>query len=408
MNLSPCEKDHLHSHIFKLIQPVLDSLGEMQDLWLKFVDTSGDYILTSKSIGACDFCSYIRSNSEGLRSCQRSARLIVEKSREKCGPIKEYCHAGLTTITVPVMIGQRCLGALLAGQILEEDHHGIIRKKIPMKAVALGLEQDRLLHSFDLLPIWTEERISVMTRSLHAFSNCFIEIGVTAAKKEKTELEKSLKEMELKALQNQINPHFLFNTLNTIEMLAMMEGAKQTPIIVHSLAQLFRHNLFSGSCMVTVRQEMDSVDSYLNIQKFRFGSRLKVTKRISSNLLDCKIPVLTLQPLVENAIIHGIEPLEKNGLLILEGFSEKDNIIFQVTDNGAGMTEERLSQLQNRLSRLDSEANKIGLMNVQKRCRLHFGHGYGIGITSTPEKGTTVSLRVPATKAGVGSEVVNS
>lgn len=409
MTFSMNDNDQSYNQILKLIQPVLDSLGEMQNLWLKFVDTSGEYILTSQSINACDFCKYIRSASDGLSRCQQSARLAVEKSLHRCGPVRTRCFAGLSTITVPIMIGERCLGALLAGQIVEQHLYEDIRRNIPLTAESLGLDPDKLLYFFDQIPLWTEESIDVITRSLNAFSNCFIEIGVTAVKKERTELEKSLKEMELKALLNQINPHFLFNTLNTIEMLAMMEGARQTPKIVHSLAQLFRHNLYAGSDLVSIRQEINSVNSYLTIQRYRFGSRLRVANRIPPQLLDFSIPVLTLQPLVENAIIHGLELLEKRGFLKLEGHIEAEDVILKVIDNGAGMPAEKLVQLKRQLSLLDVETNKIGLINVQKRCRLYFGPEYGISIDSVSGKGTTVTMRVPAKagKVGVSFEVVN-
>ncbi|MEW5898778.1 MAG: histidine kinase [Bacillota bacterium] len=403
------DKEQPYSKILKLIQPVLDSVSEMQGLWLKFVDTSGEYILTSQSTSPCKFCCYIRTTRDGLSRCHQFARLSVEKSRQKRGPLKMRCHAGLTSITVPVMIEEKCLGALVAGEIIEQHLYESARQRVVATAVDLGIDSRKLLGYFEEIVPWTEKRIEVVTRSLDAISNCFIEIGVTAAKKERTELEKHLKEMELKVLLNQINPHFLFNTLNTIEMLAMMEGARQTPKIVHSLAELFRHNLYATSDLVSIRQEMNSVNNYLTIQKCRFGNRIRVVNKIPSRLMDLNIPVLTLQPLVENAVLHGLEPLEKKGCLKLEGHIESSDIVLQVIDNGIGIPPEKLLQIQQQLNRLDSEANKIGLINVQKRCRLHFGPSYGISITSTPGRGTTVSLRLPvqAGKVGVNFEVVN-
>lgn len=404
------DHDKSYNQILRLIQPVLDSVGEMQGLWLKFVDTSGEYILTSQSVCACEFCGYIRSTSGGLSHCRQSARQAVEKSLQVCGPVRTRCLAGLSTVTVPVMIGERCLGALLAGQIVEEDFRETIRLNIPGIAARFNLDPDTLLKYFDQIPLLTEEKISIITRSLNAFSNCFIEIGAAEARKEKTELEKSLKEMELKALQNQINPHFLFNTLNTIEMLAMMEGARQTPKIVHSLAQMLRHSLYSGSDLVSVSQEINSVNSYLTIQKCRFGSRLRVYNRIPPQLMDYCIPVLTLQPLVENAIIHGLEPQEKRGCLRLEGLIEGEDVILRVVDNGIGMTADNLALLKGQLDGTDAGSSNIGLINVQKRCQLYFGPGYGISVSSTPGKGTTVIMRVPARvyKVGVSVEAVNS
>ncbi|HHW44785.1 MAG TPA: histidine kinase [Desulfotomaculum sp.] len=403
------DKEQPYSKILKLIQPVLDSVSEMQGLWLKFVDTSGEYILTSRSTSPCKFCWYIRSTRDGLSRCHQSARLSVAKSRQRRGPVKMCCHAGLTSITVPVMIEEKCLGALVAGEIIEQPLYENARQRVVTTAGDLGIDSRKLLDYFEEIAPWTEKRIDIVTRSLDAISNCFIEIGVTAAKNERTELEKHLREIELKALLNQINPHFLFNTLNTIEMLAMMEGARQTPKIVHSLAELFRHNLYATSDLVSIRQEMNSVNNYLTIQKCRFDNRIRVINKIPSRLMDLNIPVLTLQPLVENAVVHGLEPLEKGGCLKLEGYIEANDIVLQVIDNGIGISPKKLLQIQQQLNRMDSESNKIGLINVQKRCRLHFGPSYGISITSTPGRGTTVTLRLPvqAGKVGANFEVIS-
>ncbi|MGB9846391.1 MAG: PocR ligand-binding domain-containing protein [Desulfotomaculales bacterium] len=402
-------REEPYGKILGLIQPVLDSVSEMQGIWLKFVDVSGEYILTSQTTSPCNFCWYIRTTAEGLRRCHQSARLSVAQSRQKQGPLKMSCHAGLTSITVPVMIAEKCLGALVAGEIVEQGRDARVRRRVAETAAELGLDPGKLVGYFEEIAPWTEKRIEVVTRALDALSNCFIEVGVTAAKRARAELEKHLREIELKALLNQINPHFLFNTLNTIEMLAMMEGARQTPGIVHSLAEIFRHSLFAAADLVSVREELNCVNNYLTIQKCRFGDRIRVINKIPPRLMDLSIPVLTLQPLVENAVLHGLEPLEKKGRLKLEGRVEAGDVILQVIDNGVGIPPDKLGQIQQQLDRLDDAPNKIGLVNVQKRCRLHFGPSYGIRISSTAGKGTAVSLRLPvrAGKEGAGFEAVN-
>lgn len=390
------EKEQSCEQILKLIQPALDSMSEMQGIWLKFVDTSGEYILTSRTTIPCNFCQLIRSTPAGLSRCHHTARMAVKKSEQHNGPIKTRCHAGLTIIAVPVMIEGKCLGALIAGEIVEQHLDGEIRQSIIQNTFNLNIDGSELIKCFDEIPKRIAKKVDVITRVLDAFSNCFIEVGVTAAKKERTELEKHLKEMELKALQNQINPHFLFNTLNTIEMLAVMEGARQTSQIVHALAQLFRRNLHASANLVTIRRELESVNNYLTIQQCRFGSRLEVINNIPAHLMDIPIPALTLQPLVENAVVHGLEPREEKGRLKLEGHLEFGDLILQVIDNGVGIAPEKLYKIRQVLEQLNGESNKLGLINVQKRCRLHYKSAYGISISSTPGQGTTVSLRLPA------------
>lgn len=404
------DKEQLSNQILNLIQPVLNSMGEMQNIWLKFVDTSGKYILTSQTSSPCNFCQLIRSTPTGLGRCHNTARLAVKQSEMQRGPVKSRCHAGLTTITVPVMIEGKCLGALVAGEIIEQSLYEEIKQAVLQNTSDLNIDRNRLVQYFNEIPIWPEKSIDIITRCLDAFSNCFIEVGALTTKKEKTELEKHLREMELKALQSQINPHFLFNTLNTIEMLAVMEGANQTSQIVHALAQLFRRNLYANSNMVTIYQELDSVNNYLTIQKCRFGNKLEIINNIPDYLLNMAIPALTLQPLVENAITHGLEPVEEKGVLKLEGYLEHEDIVLQVIDNGIGISRVELFKIQQSLDKPDGEISKLGLINVQKRCRLHFKAPYGISITSAPGKGTTVSLRLPAqiSRVGVGDEAVNS
>lgn len=411
MKKSSCiEQKEICKRVLKLIQPVLDSMSEMQGIWLKFVDTSGEYILTSQTTNPCRFCCLIRSTPAGLRMCHDTARRAVKQSKQYKGPIKSRCHAGLTTVTVPIMINENCLGALMAGEIVEENLYGEIKQHINKTARNLQIRGSELMKCFEEIPKWSTDKINVITRSLDAVSNCFIEVGVTVSNNEKTELEKHLKDMELKALQNQINPHFLFNTLNTIEMLSVMEGAIQTSHIVHALAQLFRRNLHISSDLVTIGQELESVDHYLTIQRCRFGERLEIINNIPPYMLEFNIPALALQPLVENAVVHGLEPREEKGCLRLDGYSELGDIVLQVTDNGVGIAREQLDQIRLLLKNTNVKTNKLGLQNVQKRCLLHYKSPYGISITSAPGRGTSVTLRLPAqtSRVGVNIEAANS
>lgn len=399
--------DDLYMQILNTMQPVLDSFSKMLGIWLKFVDVSGRYIITAQQVDPCGFCRMIRSVPSGLERCHNYARQAVIQSKESTGPFKSVCHAGLITIAVPVMVEGRCFGALMAGEIVEEPLEKIRRDILELTA-DLPVDRDLLIDCFLEIPVWEPRRLETLAQTLYAISNCFIQLGTTFARKEKMELIKALREAELRALQAQINPHFLFNTLNTIEMLAMMEGARDTTRIVHSLAQILRHNLYAKNDLTTLASELESITHYLLIQQRRFGDRLSVSQNITRDLLDIRIPALSLQPLVENAVVHGLEPLEGPGTLEITGEIVNGDIVLAIRDNGIGIAQPRLNEIISSIADLSSSTGNIGLVNVQKRCRLLFGSNYGISIYSVAGMGTEVTLKLPKANHTGGDTVENT
>ena len=214
--------------------------------------------------------------------------------------------------------------------------------------------------------------------------------------KVRTELEEALKFMELKALQSQVNPHFLFNTLTTMAGLALFEGAEETNSLLQALSRLLRYSLRRIGQSVTLSEELSNVKDYLAIQRVRFGERIGITINVEDGVLAAQIPVLTLQPIVENAIIHGLESREK-GHLSLIGYKQADSITIEVVDDGSGITPERLAEI--RESRVDhsgrGHTTGIGIGNVHKRLQHFFGSTCELNISSEPSKGTCVALTVP-------------
>lgn len=208
--------------------------------------------------------------------------------------------------------------------------------------------------------------------------------------------QSNLRETEIKLLQEQINPHFLYNTLDTIIWLA--ESGKQDDVVevVGSLSKYFRTSLSKGKDLVTLSDEELHVCSYLQIQKVRYGDILEYEIDFPQNLSLCRIPKITLQPIVENALYHGIKNKRSKGKIQVIGRIKNDNIIIKVIDNGLGMTPERLKQVIESMQR-KSEYNKdfYGLYNVNERIRMIFGSDYGLSIQSTYEVGTEVSICLP-------------
>ncbi|XEC94800.1 sensor histidine kinase [Paenibacillus tarimensis] len=206
------------------------------------------------------------------------------------------------------------------------------------------------------------------------------------------------KQSELAFLQSQINPHFLYNTLESIKGLAVEEGSDKIFHMVKALAFVFRYSI-KGTDIVTLLEELTLVKSYIHIQQIRFGDRFRVTYRVPDALLSCKVPKMILQPLVENAIFYGIEPRTGNGLLEIVVERSGDTLVLSVADNGVGIEEEQLRALQAKLSVIqnmtDDERTNIGLVNVNNRIKLNYGEAFGIMITSKCDTGTMAAIRLP-------------
>lgn len=211
-------------------------------------------------------------------------------------------------------------------------------------------------------------------------------------KKEQIRLRKA----EFELLQAQINPHFLYNTLDTIVWLAESGEQKQVVSMVGSLSEFFRMSLNQGKDIVSIREELQHVRSYLEIQQVRYQDILEYEIHIQEELYKYLIPKITIQPLVENALYHGIKNKRGQGRIVITGKMERDCFVIQVQDNGIGMNEERLKQVRDRIYyKVPSSKDIYGLYNVNERIRLNFGEMFGISIESTYGEGTTVNIRLP-------------
>ena len=212
--------------------------------------------------------------------------------------------------------------------------------------------------------------------------------------------QESLRKAELELLQAQINPHFLYNTLDTIVWLAEAGDQARVVSMVGSLSKFFRASLGQGKDAVTIRDELDHVRSYLEIQQVRYQDILDYSIDVPKIAYDAPIPKITLQPLVENALYHGIKNKRGKGKITITGMAENKCLYIYIEDNGIGMTQERLSQISSRINSPDSSdkadpSEMFGLNNVNERIKLKYGQRYGIHIDSVYGEGTKVTLLLP-------------
>ena len=221
--------------------------------------------------------------------------------------------------------------------------------------------------------------------------------------KKNIEEEKNFQKAEMKALQAQITPHFLYNTLDTILWLAEEEQTDKVVKITKAFSDFLRISLSRGHEWITIQQEIDHITNYLTIQKIRYADVLNFNISVDKTLLNYKTIKLVLQPLVENAIYHGIKNKRGRGNLFVnvEFFDEsKNSIIFTVQDDGAGFTEERLKEVSSELQNASTDSEKLnsvyGLYNVNKKLKLYYGNNTnGLEIKSEYQKGTTISFIIP-------------
>ena len=219
-------------------------------------------------------------------------------------------------------------------------------------------------------------------------------------------------EAELHALQNQINPHFLYNTLEIIRSRAMRHGSDDVAEMVEALGMLFRYCINSPGELATLAQELDNVHDYLLIQRYRYGDRFTYQEIIEDNseaVMNSSLPVMTLQPLIENALVHGINPKTEGGSIILRVECLRDRLQIVVEDDGIGVAEEELRRVRHSLRESDmvqvraaSKSRSVGIamQNVNQRIRFYFGMQYGVDVASTQGIGTSVTVTLPRISAG--------
>lgn len=209
---------------------------------------------------------------------------------------------------------------------------------------------------------------------------------------EQTERRKS----ELAALQSQINPHFLYNTLESITWMIEGERNEEASFMITQLAKFFRISLSKGRTVITIRDELQHAQSYMNIQKIRYKNTFSVTFAVAEELYSYCTVKLILQPLLENAIAYGVGAMDDSGEIVVAGERKGRDIILSVKDNGIGMTEEEVEHILTDGERISKHGSGVGLVNVNNRIQILFGKEYGLKVESEPDEGTVVSIRMPA------------
>ena len=287
------------------------------------------------------------------------------------------------SIYVLVAVGLIIVALLISSLIARNITLPIQKLRDSMKSVQKG--------NFDIedIEVISDNEIGSLTRSFNVMTHRIRELMEQNVKEQEQK-----RKIELKALQSQINPHFLYNTLDSIIWMAEGKKNEEVVIMTASLARLLRQSISNDREQITVAEEIDYVRSYLTIQKMRYKDKLEYTIDVEERILDVRIIKFVLQPLVENAIYHGLKYKETKGNLDIRGYRRGNRVCLVVADDGAGMEESELEHILEKKEK-KTKSNGVGVYNVQKRLQLYYGPEYGISYISRKGEGTVATVTIP-------------
>ena len=278
--------------------------------------------------------------------------------------------------------------------------------------IARGITKpiNRIIKKMKLISMGVFEKIPVETRNkdMLVLSNSlnYMVDEIDLLIKSGVEKEKEKTNAQINALQAQINPHFLYNTLEVVRSIALEHDITSIDEIAMSMANILRYNINKEKEIVTLREEINHARDYVSIQKQRYEDKLDVIFEIKEEIAEMKTIRFILQPLVENAIFHGIEMKMSNGTILVKARIINEKIVIKVIDNGIGITPDRIHMLNKALKNVDSQKSceqsemGIGILNVNTRIKLHYGNEYGLRIKSKLNVGTIVQLTIPVVVRG--------
>lgn len=260
----------------------------------------------------------------------------------------------------------------------------------PIKDILKSMDQFKNGNLDARIEIQQNNEISEIAKEFNSMT-----IQIKNLIKENKEVEKAKRKTELKALQDQINPHFLYNTLDSIVWMSEVGNNKDVVKMTSSLAKLFRISISKGDQFITVEEELEHIKSYLTIQKIRYGNKLEYHLNVDETLMKNKILKIIIQPLVENAIYHGIKNMPGTGTINLNVEKRDENMVITVRDDGVGMDQETIDKIMNEAQTKATKAEGVGINNVIERIKLNYGEEYGLRYESEVYCGTQVEIILP-------------
>lgn len=390
------------------LQTLQDNWAKATDLAFVAVDCNGKPI--TKQSNFTPFCKRMREKDTFRERCYYCDACGGRKAKRIGKAYVYICHAGLIDFAIPIMIKGQYVGAFMAGQVTSDDFGNL--KKITTQSEEWK-DDPELSALYKDVTSMSVEKIEASAQIICNSYNYLVEkeyankvndqlrekdFKLMKEEKLRIEMEKSLRDIELKALHYQINPHFLFNVLNTIGRLAFFENAKMTEDMVYAFADMMRYILRKSSDPLSpLGDELTHVQNYLKIQKIRLGSRLQYSIDIDEKYSNIKLPFLSLVTLVENAIKYAVENRASGGMVEISAKEKAGDLFICVSDNGDGMSASQIMTILRGDAYKGSEKGSVGLYNINSRLIHYFGNEYALSIESEnkPSLGTKVTIKVP-------------
>ena len=383
--------EHVNSEIDALVRSAdpgnlktLVVARRTMDTLVNYIDRMGELIRTEQPIAESEALLEEVRNVSSLVADMLAEYADAEISAAALASDSLQATLNVVLVILLALLALTILFAVLAQRSLAQAiHTPIARLEKFAAALAGGDLQARA-------PETPVTELHELTESLNSMAGRLQDL-IDENRREQENLKKS----ELRALQAQINPHFLYNTLDAIVWLAEAGQSREVIHITRALSDFFRISLSQGKDWIPLSEEIKHLTGYLTIQKIRYRDILDYQIEIPEELGSCQVLKLLLQPLVENAIYHGVKHRRGRGLVRVTGRMEDSWLILEVADNGAGMTDERLMKVRDGLSGDGGESAGYGLFNVNKRIQLYYNQPQGVWIESRMGEGTTVTLKLP-------------
>jgi LytS/YehU family sensor histidine kinase len=367
------------------------------------ITTDAEGIPVGKISNFIPFCKLIRSSAKGSEQCilcDRQAGLLAMEEKQR----RIYtCHTGLIDCAAPIIINGMYLGSVLGGQVLLKGEKNRDAMDVERISKQFDISLDVLKVAVEFIPVISREELQDSVECYSLLASYIDQIGgnrlaqeqLLIEAKEKLLLEQKARQMKFKNIYDQIQPHFLFNTLNSIARMALLENAAQTEELIYNLSDLLRYNLKHADNFPRIRDEVSNIKKYLYIQSLSYSDRIAYEMDIDEAIMDYRIPSMILQPIVENSMVHGLETKKEGGKIQITGrLVSKYELEIKVIDNGRGMKSDVLELIRQMGERSNANLG-IGLLNTYDRLKYYFGDRGRLTIESAPDAGTCVSIRIP-------------
>lgn len=357
-----------------------------------------DYILFSNQSNEGSMKMFTPADSIQLSRNVMSRKFIVGRQEWEIIVIPTD-----TELRVDIMGNKSLISLVLMNVLLPSIMIFIIGKSITRRLSLVVVHMDGVKKEKyeEIKEIPGEDEIGVLIRSYNIMISKIRNLIQVVFKEqvEKQALDISRKQAELKAVQSQVNPHFLFNTLESIRMRSLIKGEEETADIIGEMAALFRRSMTWNSDFVTIEEELGFIEKYIKIQRYRFGDKIKYNYYIMEGCKQYLVPKFSIGTFVENACVHGLEATADDGVISLNITKNKEYLFIEISDNGRGIEEERLEELKKMLKNADcnmlNEARSTGMLNAFLRFKMYSEGEIAFNIVSSPENGTDITIDLP-------------